>query len=148
MAAPIGMVNVVGRRTHHKRVEGAAMRYFAGLDVSLEETAICVVDETGRIMKEVRAASEPSSLVAALQRTGLPLERIGLEACSLTAWLHEGLRQAGLRGNRERADRHRRRTRYSSARSLVRFDGQGEMEYSPVGLVLVRPEPAATRVDD
>ena len=35
------------------------MRYFAGLDVSLEETAICVVDETGRIMKEVRAASEP-----------------------------------------------------------------------------------------
>ena len=32
------------------------MRYFAGLDVSLEETAICVVDETGRIMKELRAA--------------------------------------------------------------------------------------------
>jgi len=72
------------------------MRYFAGLDVSLEETAICVVDETGRIVKEVRAASEPSSLVTALQRMGLPLERIGLEACSLTAWLHEGLRQAGL----------------------------------------------------
>jgi len=33
------------------------MRYFAGLDVSLEETAICVVDETGLIMKEARAAS-------------------------------------------------------------------------------------------
>jgi transposase len=72
------------------------MRYFAGLDVSLEETAICVVDETGRILKEVRAASEPDRLVAALQRTGLPLERIGLEACSLSAWLNEGLRQAGL----------------------------------------------------
>jgi len=72
------------------------MRYFAGLDVSLEETAICVVEETGRIVKEVRAASEPSSLIAALQRTGLPLERLGLEACSLTAWRHEGLRQAGL----------------------------------------------------
>jgi hypothetical protein len=69
------------------------VRYFAGLDVSLEETAICVVDETGRIM-EVRAASEPSSLVAAMQRTGLLLERIGLEARSLTAWLHEGLRPA------------------------------------------------------
>jgi transposase len=72
------------------------MRYFAGLDVSLEETAICVVDETGCIVKEVRAASEPGPLVAALQGTGLPLERIGLEACSLTAWLHDGLRQAGL----------------------------------------------------
>jgi len=46
------------------------MRYFAGLDVSLEETAICVVDETGRIMKELRAASEPDPLVATLQRTG------------------------------------------------------------------------------
>ena len=72
------------------------MRYFAGLDVSLEETAICVVDETGRIMKELRAASEPDPPVAALQRTGLPLERIGLEASSLTAWLYEGLRHAGL----------------------------------------------------
>jgi transposase len=72
------------------------MRYFAGLDVSLEETTICIVDETGCIMKEVRAASEPDALVAALEKTGLPLERIGLEACSLTAWLHEGLRQASL----------------------------------------------------
>ena len=35
------------------------MKYYAGLDVSLEETAICLVDETGQIMKEARAASEP-----------------------------------------------------------------------------------------
>lgn len=34
------------------------MTYFAGLDVSLEETSICVVDESGRILKEARAASE------------------------------------------------------------------------------------------
>ena len=44
------------------------MKYYAGLDVSLEETAICVVDETGRIVKEMRAASEPEALVAALQQ--------------------------------------------------------------------------------
>ena len=62
----------------------------------LKISAICVVDETGRIMKELRAASEPDPPVAALQRTGLPLERIGLETCSLTAWLYEGLRHAGL----------------------------------------------------
>lgn len=72
------------------------MNHFAGLDVSLEETAICVVDETGRIVKEARAASEPEALVAVLRAIDLPLERIGLEACSLTAWLHDGLRGAGL----------------------------------------------------
>jgi len=72
------------------------MNYFAGLDVSLEETAICVVDAAGRIVKETRAASEPAALGDALRGMALPLERIGLEACSLTAWLHDGLRAAGL----------------------------------------------------
>ena len=72
------------------------MTYYAGLDVSLEETAICVVDDAGRIVKELRAASEPVALVVALQGLKLPMERIGLEACSLTAWLHEGLCAAGL----------------------------------------------------
>ena len=72
------------------------MDHYAGLDVSLEETAICVVDGTGRIVKETRAASEPEALIAALRAIGLPLERVGLEACSLTAWLHDELRAAGL----------------------------------------------------
>ncbi len=72
------------------------MTYFAGLDVSLEETSICVVDESGRIVKEARAASEPGALGEALREVDLPLERIGLEACSLTAWLHDGLRAEGL----------------------------------------------------
>ena len=71
------------------------MTHYAGLDVSLEETAICVVDGTGRIVKEARAASEPAALVAALSKINLPLDRIGLEACSLTAWLHDELRAAG-----------------------------------------------------
>lgn len=72
------------------------MTHYAGLDVSLEETAICVVDSTGRIVKETRAPSEPEALIAALREIGLPLERVGLEACSLTAWLHDELRSTGL----------------------------------------------------
>ena len=72
------------------------MKHFAGLDVSLEETAVCVVDEEGRIVREARVASEPEALVAYLQGLGLALERVGLEACSLSAWLHEGLTAAGL----------------------------------------------------
>ena len=71
------------------------MTHYAGLDVSLEETAICVVDGGGRIVRETRAASEPDALMAALRRIDLPLERIGLEACSLTAWLHDELSAAG-----------------------------------------------------
>ena len=72
------------------------MGYFAGLDVSLEETAICIVDEVGKIVREGRAASEQEALVAFFEACGLEMERIGLEACSLTAWLHAGLAEAGL----------------------------------------------------
>jgi len=71
------------------------MKYFAGLDVSLEETAICVIDEDGRIVREMRAASAPQAISDALSTSDLPLTRIGLEACSLTAWLHDGLRDEG-----------------------------------------------------
>ena len=63
------------------------MRHYAGLDVSLEETAICVVDETGKVVRELRVASEPDALIETLTTTGLNFERIGLEACSLSAWL-------------------------------------------------------------
>ena len=71
------------------------MKYHAGLNVSLGETATRVIDESGRIAKETRAASEPEALIEALRQVDLPLDRIGLEACSMTAWLHDGLRAAG-----------------------------------------------------
>lgn len=72
------------------------MTYFAGLDVSLEETAICVVDAEGHIVRELRAASEPDAVASALEALDVPLERVGLEACSLSAWLHDGLCEVGL----------------------------------------------------
>ena len=71
------------------------MKYFAGMDVSLEETAICVVDEAGRMIKEARAASEPDALHAVLASFNLVFERVGLEACSLAAWLHGELTDVG-----------------------------------------------------
>ena len=61
----------------------SSQNHYARLDVSLEETAICVVDGTGRIVKEARAASEPEALIAAQREIDLPLARVGLEACSL-----------------------------------------------------------------
>ena len=60
--------------------------------MSLEETAICVVDKTGQIMKEARAVSKPEALDAVLANVGLPLECLGLEACALTAWLRGELK--------------------------------------------------------
>lgn len=72
------------------------MGYFAGLDVSLEETAICVIDEVGRIVREGRVASEPETLVAFFRASGMTMERVGLEACSLTAWLQQGLSAEGI----------------------------------------------------
>ena len=72
------------------------MDYFAGLDVSLEETAVCIVDDAGRIVREARAASEPEALVAFFRASGIVMQRVGLEACSLTAWLHQGLTEAGI----------------------------------------------------
>src|SRR3954470_9707141 len=84
----------------HEPRGGAAVKHFAGLDVSLDETAVCVVDEEGRIAREARVPSEPEALVTFFRGLGLglglALERIGLEACSLSAWLHEGLTAAGL----------------------------------------------------
>lgn len=72
------------------------MKHYAGLDVSLEETAVCVVDGSGAIVEEFSAASDPVALAARLEPWRSRLERVGLEAGGLSAWLHEGLRAAGL----------------------------------------------------
>ena len=72
------------------------MKHFAGLDVSLQETAICIVDEDGIVIREGKAASEPDDLVRWLAAGQLTLARVGLEAGPLSPWLHAGLRAAGL----------------------------------------------------
>jgi hypothetical protein len=72
------------------------MKYFAGLDVSLQETAICVVDEDGLIVSEGKVASDPDDLGRWLAATELAITRVGLEAGPLSPWLHAGLREAGL----------------------------------------------------
>jgi len=70
--------------------------YFVGLDVSLEETAICVVDNDGEIFREGKAETEPEAISTWLKAVGVPIERLGLEAGPLSLWLSEGLKAAGL----------------------------------------------------
>ena len=72
------------------------MGHFAGLDVSVKETSICIVDDTGKIAREVRVASEPEALLAALKDLAYHFRRIGLEAGPLSQWLYSALAEAGL----------------------------------------------------
>ncbi len=72
------------------------MNYYSGLDVSLEETSLCVVDGEGAIVAERKVASEPWAIAESLRAMGLGFERVGLEAGPLSPWLHDGLRAEGL----------------------------------------------------
>jgi len=69
---------------------------YAGIDVSLEQSSICVVDATGRIKREGKVSSDPQGLIAWFASLGMNLTRIGLEAGPLSQWLYVGLKQAGL----------------------------------------------------
>ena len=70
------------------------MDYFAGLDVSVKDTSVCIVDDAGRIVREVKVASEPAALLAVLRSLSYRFKRIGLEAGPLSQWL--ALAEAGL----------------------------------------------------
>ncbi len=72
------------------------MYHYAGIDVSLESSAVCVVDGAGKIVREAKVASEPEALIGWFRSLGLPVERIGLEAGPLSQWLYAGLREANL----------------------------------------------------
>jgi len=72
------------------------MEYFAGIDVSLEQSSVCVVDGTGKIVREVKVASDPDALVRFFLGLATGVARIGLEAGPLSQWLYAGLVAAGF----------------------------------------------------
>ena len=73
------------------------MKHYAGIDVSLECSSVCVVDAEGRIVREAKVESEPQALIAWFAELETPLERIGLEAGPLSQWLHAAMAKAGLK---------------------------------------------------
>jgi transposase len=72
------------------------MDYFAGLDVSVKDTSVCIVDDTGKIVREVKVASEPDALLQVLRNPAYRFKRIGLEAGPLSQWLFSALGEANL----------------------------------------------------
>ena len=53
------------------------MDHFAGLDVSVKETSVCIVDDTGKIVREVKVASEPEALLAVLNNSPTTSSELG-----------------------------------------------------------------------
>jgi transposase len=72
------------------------VEHYAGIDVSLELSSVCVVDAQGVIVREAKVASDPEALVGWFKGLDFAVKRIGLEAGPLSQWLHAGLTQAGF----------------------------------------------------
>jgi transposase len=72
------------------------MDHYAGIDVSLEASSVCVIDGSGKIVREAKVASEPEALILFFRIFGFAVTRIGLEAGPLSQWLYAGLEQAGF----------------------------------------------------
>jgi transposase len=72
------------------------MEHYGGIDVSLECSSVCVVDGSGKIVRETKVESEPAALIGWLGSLGFRLGRIGLEAGPLSQWLYMAMKQAGL----------------------------------------------------
>ncbi len=72
------------------------MDHYAGIDVSLEQSSVCVVDAAGKIVHEGKVASEPAALIGYFGWLGFAVSRIGLEAGPLSQWLYAAMREAGL----------------------------------------------------
>ena len=97
------------------------MDHFAGLDVSVKETSVCILDDVGKIVKEVKVASEPQALLKVLGNPAYRFKQIGLEAGPLsqlrsrpepsdaldTMVMAQGLGDAGRQASREK-EGHRR----------------------------------------
>lgn len=82
--------------SHTHQMEKRSMKHYAGLDVSVKESSVCIVDETGKVCREVKVISHPEDIIRALKNPAWRLERVGLEAGPLSQWLFRGLAEAGL----------------------------------------------------
>ena len=72
------------------------MAHFVGLDVSVKETSVCVVDDAGKVILEQKVPTEPADIIALLTSLGVSYGRIGIEAGPLSQWLVNALTAAEL----------------------------------------------------
>ncbi len=104
------------------------MDHFAGLDVSVKDTSVCIVDDAGKIVREVKVASEPEALLAVLKNPAYHFKRIGLEAGPLSQWLFGALAEAELQ------TRHMQAVLKAQINKTDRNDARGIAQMIRVGL--------------
>ncbi|MBB4375293.1 transposase [Bradyrhizobium sp. cir1] len=85
-----------GPKPRSKHRGETTMDHYAGIDVSLECSSVCVVDANGKIVREAKVASEAEALIGWFRSLGFELARIGLEAGPLSQWLYAAMKKAGL----------------------------------------------------
>ena len=69
---------------------------YVGLDVSLKETSICIIDDAGKIVWRGRVDSTPEAIATAVKQHAPNAVRIGLESGQLSSWLFHELKAVGL----------------------------------------------------
>jgi transposase len=114
-------------------MEKRSMDHFSGLDISVKETSVCIVDDTGKIVREVKVASEPAALLAVLKNPAYRFKRIGLEAGPLSQWLFSILAEANLPVICVET-RHMRAALKSQINKTDRNDARGIAQMIRVGL--------------
>ena len=108
------------------------MDHYAGIDVSLKDASVCVVDATGKIVREGKVSSEPAALIAWFGEVKLNFVRIGLEAGPLSQWLFAAMKEAGL-AIELLETRHVRNAFKTMAVKTDRKDARGIAELMRVG---------------
>src|SRR5204862_5914258 len=83
-ASPPVTMSERGRHDHEHRGRSDEMAHFVGLEVSVKETSVCVVDDAGKVISEPKVPTEPSDIIALLTSLGVTYGRIGLEAGPLS----------------------------------------------------------------
>ena len=72
------------------------MKQYVGLDVSQKETAVCVVDQDGKVLFEGKVPSDPGALARVIAKRAPVAELIGFETGAMASWLWHELKRVGL----------------------------------------------------
>jgi transposase len=75
---------------------GTVTKQYVGLDVSQKETAVCVVDQDGKVLFEGKVASDPGALARVIRKRAPGADRIGFETGAMASWLWHELDRIGL----------------------------------------------------
>src|ERR1700757_5730 len=131
---------IEGRSVHSRRFD---MAHYVGLDVSVRHTSICIVDEVGKIVREIRVPSEPAAIIPILTAPHLSCRRIGLEAGPLSQWLFNALAEANLPAICVET-RHMKAALAAQVNKTDRNDARGIAQMMRVGLY--RPVHVKTQI--